>query len=337
MRAVRSLLKERDFRKNFIDVLRKSFILLGVLFTFYQVLEAFFDFEINLFWSLLIFLSALITSLIWEYFETRTLLSKTFYLEDGYKVTVDVNDYLDNAEHYLDAHLVSGSNNEFNIEYAEEGTLQRDLVDTYFLQDEDMESRAFVNNGNDREYDENNNERKYNYNELIESLSYKTENYEDYHLELLNDDNHGRRYFAYGSIISEKCNTMVMKETSFLKRVLKLNRKERKKHRNINKTRRILFFANSQYRGGEYKGNKDTLNSMHRIWEHFHTQKVHVNALLMPLLGTGLSNDATPMSSTTAIIDNFFKLSYPTCEKTKELSNIVPHLIISIHPDNVID
>src|SRR5699024_11270494 len=107
---------------------------------------------------------------------------KTFYLEDGYKVTVDVNDYLDNAEHYLDAHLVSGSNNEFNIEYAEEGTLQRDLVDTYFLQDEDMESRAFVNNGNDREYDENNNERKNNYNELIDSLSLYKRKIDTYYL-----------------------------------------------------------------------------------------------------------------------------------------------------------
>lgn len=59
---------------------------------------------------------------------------------------------------------------------------------------------------------------------------------------------------------------------------------------------------------------------------------IQVNSLLMPLLGTGLSNDAPPMSSTIAIIDHFFELSYPTNKDMVKYQNLVPHLIISIRP-----
>lgn len=349
MKVIFALFFDQGFFKNGINIGKKLFMILGGTFTVYQILNTFANFTMDGYTFVYLFLAFCIIAFLWALLEANSKLKKTFHLKDHYKITVDVNDYIVNAKKYPEAHLVSGSNNEFNIDYAREGTLQRELVLEYFGDgaNDKEESKVLQEDEKGIRYDENHHDRLYNYAELLDSLKYKTDNYKDFNLTLLKQGEEGERYFTYGSIISEKCKTRRLKYSNinwinkinlFLHRFSNgLKALFFRNKRNVSKTRRIVFFANSQYTGGEYKGNKSTLNSIHMIWDHFLDQDIQVNALLMPLLGTGLSFDATPMSSTIAIIDHFFELSYPENEEQLKYSHLVPHLIISIHPENIIN
>lgn len=53
-------------------------------------------------------------------------------------------------------------------------------------------------------------------------------------------------------------------------------------------------------------------------------------------MGTGFSKDATPMTSAISIIEQYFKISYPRTIDDLKFQQIVPHLIISIRPEEVI-
>src|SRR5690625_4575016 len=126
MKATISLFLKKGFKKNLLDISIRFFLLLGGTFTVYQVLETFINVKMNGLWFLILLLALSLIAIIAVFIETRILLKKTFYLKDHYKITVDVDDYIDNAKKYPEAHLISGSNNEFNINFAKDGTLQRE-------------------------------------------------------------------------------------------------------------------------------------------------------------------------------------------------------------------
>lgn len=337
MKALWSLFIERGFRKNAEDFVKWIFITLGGLSTFYQIIDYFTI--VNVTGNLLVITLILppLVSIFVIIIKTKLLFTKTFHLKDHYKITVDVDDYLDNADQYPRAHLVAGSNNEFNIDNAKEGTLQNELIAAFF-ENETKDADVNYKNIDGRCFDEEHKDRLYNRNELLQSIANKVKNHEEYNLKMLEEDVEDKRYFQFGSIISEKCLSMSIKKrkinkykfVKFIKKITPIV-----KEKDLNETRRMLFFANSQYKGGEYKGDQSTLSSIDYIWNHFEENNIKAHSLLMPLLGTGLSNDATPMSSTIAIIDHFFELSYPENENSLIYKQLVPHLIISIRPQNI--
>lgn len=151
---------------------------------------------------------------------------------------------------------------------------------------------------------------------LINNFQRKITNYsKEVGLNLATDNTEtNKKIFKHGSIIDEK----------FIDK--KLN------------TRSILFFANSSIIGeGEFGGNQRTPRVLKDIWGHLHHKNIRSKPLLIPLLGTGHSKDATPMTSVTSIIEQFFRISYPRIEEDLKYQQIVPHLIISIRPEEVIN
>lgn len=316
MKAVLSLFFKRGFRRNFIDLTKQVSILLGGIFTFSQIMEQFLGIHMKSINFLVILIIVFTAGGIILFFQTKSLLTKTFHLKDHYKITIAVDDYIDNAKKYAEATLVTGINNEFNVTLAKENSLQHDIVQSFFPKENKNSSgrTVVIQKKSGKTYlDENHDHRSFTYEELLDSITYKVSNYEEYNLKLLHSrSSENKRLFEYGSIIGEKF----------------------KYKRNI---RRVLLFANSQHYGsGEFKGEKKTPSIIKLIWDYLYENNLDANPLLIPLLGTGHSKDATPMTATIAIIDHFFKISYPTSEDLLKYANVVPHLVISIRPEHIV-
>lgn len=92
-------------------------------------------------------------------------------------------------------------------------------------------------------------------------------------------------------------------------------------------TRKLYLFANSARRDfNDFNGDNNTDQLLQNIWNFCEQNDIVERTLLVPLLGTGHSNDLSPMQSVKAIIDTYFA-NY----KSKRILNI----IISIHPNSL--
>lgn len=143
MKATWSLFKKQGFKTSCIKILQDLFISLGVFYTILQVLERMTNKSVPTIFILYMILILLIAVIIITFLKTHARLTKTYFLRDGYKITIKVDDYLANVNTYSEASCVTGINNQFDLtNYNKKSLLYQFIEDFYEWENEDPYSDA---------------------------------------------------------------------------------------------------------------------------------------------------------------------------------------------------